>query len=79
MQKEMPAEIACLSVDKVKEIIAMNKRGEKVKKLESIENISIAPILDYQHAGDVESLSRFEDKPTGEEQNIRKRDHRRHR
>jgi cell fate regulator YaaT (PSP1 superfamily) len=79
MQKEMPAEIACLSVDKVKEIIAMNNRGEKIKKIESIENISIAPIIDYQNAGDVESLSRFEDKPTAEEQNKRKKDHRRHR
>ena len=63
MQKDMPAEIACLSVEKVKEIIDMNTRGEKVKKLESLENISIAPILDYQHSGDEESLSRFEDKP----------------
>jgi cell fate regulator YaaT (PSP1 superfamily) len=79
MQKEMPAEIACLTVDQVKDIIARNKRGEKVKKLESIETASIAPIIDYQYAGDMESLSRFEDKPTPEEQNKRKRDHRKHR
>jgi cell fate regulator YaaT (PSP1 superfamily) len=78
MQKDMPAEIACLTVDQVKEIIAMNKRGEKVKKLESVENISIAPILDYQHSLDEESLSRFEDKPT-ENQNRRNRDQRKHR
>ncbi|MBN1416313.1 MAG: hypothetical protein JW973_14520 [Bacteroidales bacterium] len=79
MQKEMPSDIACLSVDQVKEIIALNQRGEKVKKLESIVNISIAPILDYQHAVDEESLSRFEDKPTPEEQKYKKRNHRKHR
>jgi cell fate regulator YaaT (PSP1 superfamily) len=78
LQKDMPSEIACLSVDKVKEIIAMNKRGEKVKKLESIETMSIAPILDYQNSADEESLSRFEDKPA-ESQNKRNRDHRKHR
>lgn len=74
MQKDMPSEIACLSVDQVKEIIAMNRRGEKVKKLESIENVSIAPMLDYQQAGDEESLSRFEDKPS-QPQRKRNRNH----
>ncbi len=63
MQKDMPSDIACLTVDQVKEIIAMNKRGEKVKKLESVESISIAPIIDYQYAGDIESLSHIEDRP----------------
>jgi hypothetical protein len=47
------------------EVIAMNKRGEKVKKLESVENINIAPIIDYQYqnAVDEKTLTRFEDKP----------------
>lgn len=64
-KKEMPSEIVCLSVDQVKEIIEKNKKGEKVKKLESIENMNIAPIIDYQYknAVDEKILTRFEDKP----------------
>src|SRR3990172_5494360 len=64
-RKDMPSEIICLSVDQVIEIMEKNKRGEKVKKLESVENINIAPIIDYQYqnAVDEQSLTRFEDKP----------------
>jgi len=66
-RKDMPAEIVCLSVDQVMDIIEKNKRGEKVKKLESVESSNIAPIIDYQYqnAVDEKSLTRFEDKPTG--------------
>jgi cell fate regulator YaaT (PSP1 superfamily) len=65
-QKDLPSDIACLSVDQVKDIIEKNKQGEKVKKLESIENINIAPIIDYQYqnAVDEKSLTRFEDNPS---------------
>jgi len=65
-RKEMPSEIICLTVDQVMEIMAMNKRGEKVKKLESVENINIAPIIDYQYqnAVDEKILNRIEDKPS---------------
>jgi len=64
-KKDMPSEIVCLSVDQVLEIIAKNKKGEKVKKLESIENSNIAPIIDYQYknAVDEKILTRIEDKP----------------
>jgi cell fate regulator YaaT (PSP1 superfamily) len=64
-KKDMPSEIVCLSVGQVKEIIEKNKRGEKVKKLESLENINIAPIIDYQYknAVDEKIMTRFEDKP----------------
>jgi cell fate regulator YaaT (PSP1 superfamily) len=64
-KREMPAEIVCLSVDKVIEIIAKNRKGEKIKKLESTENINIAPIIDYQYknAVDEKILTRIEDKP----------------
>ncbi|MBN2274548.1 MAG: hypothetical protein JXR41_06760 [Bacteroidales bacterium] len=79
MQKDMPSEIACLSVDQVKDIIARNQRGEKVKKLESIENVNIAPILDYQNSADEESLSRFEDNPAAKPKNNKNKNHRKHR
>jgi len=63
-KRDMPSEIICLSVDKVLEVIEMNKRGEKVKKLESVENVNIAPILDYQYqnAVDEKILTHIEDK-----------------
>ena len=65
-KKDLPSEIVCLSIDQVSNIIEKNRRGEKVKKLESIENINIAPIIDYQYqnAIDEQSLTRFEDKPS---------------
>jgi cell fate regulator YaaT (PSP1 superfamily) len=65
-KKDMSSEIVCLSVDKVLEVIAQNKRGEKVKKLESVENINIAPIIDYQYqnAVDEKILTRIEDRPS---------------
>jgi hypothetical protein len=42
----------------------MNRRGEKVKKLESVANANIAPILDYQYqnAVDEKILTHIEDK-----------------
>jgi cell fate regulator YaaT (PSP1 superfamily) len=79
-KKDMPSEIVCLSVDHVKEIIEKNKRGEKVKKLESVENSNIAPIIDYQYknAVDEKILTRFEDKP-GNNKPQKKRHHNKHR
>lgn len=54
--------IACLSIEKVKEIIELNSRGEKIKKLESIDNTDVTSILEYVNVGSEESLTRFEDK-----------------
>ncbi len=63
-KRDMPSEIVCLTVDKVLEVIAMNRRGEKVKKLESVENANIAPLMDYQYqnAVDEKILTHIEDK-----------------
>ena len=61
--KESASEAACLAIDTVKEIIELNKKGEKVKKLESFEYVKITPIIDYHAVVDEESLSRFEDRP----------------
>ncbi len=65
-KREMPAEIVCLSVDQVIEVIEKNKRGEKVKKLEGVESSELAPIIDYQYknAVDEKILTRFEDRPS---------------
>ena len=77
-KKDMPSEIVCLSVDHVLEVLAMNKRGDKVKKLESIENSGIAPIIDYQYqnAVDEKILNRIEDSPSARPQ---KKHHNKHR
>ncbi len=61
--KESASEAACLEVETVKEIIERNKKGEKVKKLESFEYVKISPIIDYHNLADEESLKRFEDHP----------------
>jgi cell fate regulator YaaT (PSP1 superfamily) len=76
-RKDMPSEIVCLSVDKVHEIIARNRRGEKVKKLESVESSNMAPIIDYQYknAVDEKILTRFEDKPSQKPQKKRRHNH----
>ncbi len=64
-KKDAPSEIICLSVDQVRDFMARNRKGEKIKKLESIENINIAPIIDYQNENslDESNLSYYEDKP----------------
>ena len=78
-KKDMPSEIVCLSVDHVLEVLAMNKRGDKVKKLESIENSGIAPIIDYQYqnAVDEKILNRIEDSPSARPQKKLHNKHRR--
>ena len=78
-RKDMPSELVCLSVDHVLEVLAMNKRGEKVKKLESIENSGVAPIIDYQYqnAVDEKILTRIEDRPSSRPQKNRHNKHRR--
>lgn len=57
-----PVNVACLMVDKVKEIQEMNRRGEKIKKLESVENRDVASMIEYVTINDEEGLRRFEDK-----------------
>jgi cell fate regulator YaaT (PSP1 superfamily) len=63
MESERGLIITCLSVNQVKEIIAMNQRGEIPEKLLGFEEASIASIIEYQNAAGLESLTRFEDSP----------------
>ena len=55
--------ITCMSVDQVKEIIAMNQKGVVPEKLMGVEESSIASVIEYQNAAGIESLTRFEDAP----------------
>lgn len=70
-KKDMPSDIICLSVDQVNEVMEKNRKGEKVKKLESLVNADMAPIIDYQYknAVDEKIMTRFEDKPSARPNN----------
>ena len=59
--ENLPVNIACLPIETVKEIIEINSKGEKVKKLESVDNTDVTSILEYVNVGSEESLTRFED------------------
>lgn len=56
--------ITCLSVDDVKEIIEMNKRNKFPEVLTGVQESSIATVVEYQNSAGLESLTRFEDKPS---------------
>ena len=49
-------------VDRVNEIIALNKKGKKVNELIDVSNIEINEPLDYQSAVGEDSLTRFDEK-----------------
>ncbi len=68
--------IACLAVEKVKEIIELNKKGEKVKKLESVDSSDVTSMLEYVNVGSEESLTRFEDKVSETPKKKHRRKHR---
>ncbi|MBN2611358.1 MAG: hypothetical protein JXB00_07360 [Bacteroidales bacterium] len=74
-----PMDIACLSVEKVKEIIGLNKQGIKVKKLESVENVDVKSMLEYVNVGSEESLTRFEDKIADAPKKVNKHIHKKNR
>jgi cell fate regulator YaaT (PSP1 superfamily) len=77
-RRDLPSELVCLTVDKVIEVMELNRRGEKVKKLESVENSGMAPIIDYQYqnAVDEKILTRIEDKPSSKPFKKRRHKHR---
>jgi cell fate regulator YaaT (PSP1 superfamily) len=74
--EKTPVNIACLAVEKVKEIIELNNRGKKVKKLESVDSSDVTSILEYVNVGSEESLTRFEDKVVETPRKKHKRKHR---
>lgn len=59
--KETPEDVVCLTVEKVKEIIEANKRGEKVAKIKSIESRDWKSMIEYVTKEEEESLTNYED------------------
>lgn len=55
--------LTCMTVDTVREIVSMNKKGELPESLKGIEESVMAGMIEYQNAVGEESLTRFEDKP----------------
>jgi hypothetical protein len=51
-----------ISVDRVKEIIRLNKKGIKVDKLNSDKSVESKKALDYENVVGQDSLSRFDKK-----------------
>ena len=65
--KDMIANVKALSVDRVKEVVAINKKGKKAEVLdEDLVNKKTAPSVDYQNVVGQDSLTRFDEaKKTG--------------
>lgn len=64
-REEDKKSITCMSVETVKDIIALNKKGEYPESLKGEEEAAMASMIEYQNSVGSESLTRFEDKPTG--------------
>ncbi len=59
--KHMAANLVTISVDRAKEVIAANRRGEKVESLEDKTAVAPAePVVDYQNVVGQDSLTRFD-------------------
>ncbi|MCW3785793.1 PSP1 domain-containing protein [Plebeiibacterium sediminum] len=75
--KMIPANITEVPVDRVKEIIRMNKRGKKVPSLLDDRHVVVdkTKALDYQNVVGEDSISRFDEpkKPVSRNRNKRRR------
>lgn len=58
--------LTCMAVDTVKEVISQNRKNNFPEKLKGLEESvsAMAGVVDYQNPVGMESLTRFEDKPS---------------
>lgn len=61
-EKDMPASIVAISVDRVKEIIELNSKKKKVEKISLEEPVPVLAEPDYQNVVGQDSLTRFDEK-----------------
>ena len=61
-EKGVPVNLVPLSVDRVKEIIRINKTNKQVKELQDSRQDNIAAVPDYHNVIEQESLTRFDEK-----------------
>lgn len=71
LQEDEKKSLTCMSVDTVKEVIEMNANQKFPEKLKGIEEpaLSISGAVEYQNSVGLESLTRFEDKPSQQRSN----------
>ncbi|TAJ14853.1 hypothetical protein DMA11_03775 [Marinilabiliaceae bacterium JC017] len=60
--KDMPASIVAISVDRVKEVIELNSKKKKVEKISLEEPVPVMAEPDYQNVVGQDSLTRFDEK-----------------
>jgi cell fate regulator YaaT (PSP1 superfamily) len=63
--QNIPANLQVISVERAKEIMAINRRGEKVASLVVKDGEADVPQADYQNVVGQDSLTRFDKKPNG--------------
>ncbi len=61
-QKDVPANITEVSVDRVKEVIAMNRRGQRPHQLDDETKAAPAPEVGFANVIGQDDLTRFDDK-----------------
>jgi cell fate regulator YaaT (PSP1 superfamily) len=69
LETERGSRLACLSVDQVKEIIDLNKKGTLPDKFMGVEESAMSSMIQYENSVGSESLTRFEDKPSADANN----------
>lgn len=74
-QKDIPANLTALSVDRVKEVIAMNRQGKKPAELLDDVNLPVAEKpVGYANVVGQDDLTRFDDKQKSHPNKNRRRD-----
>ena len=72
--QNIPANLQVISVERAKEIIAINRRGEKVMSLVVKDGEPEVAPIDYQNVVGQDSLTRFDKKQGGEHRHFNRRD-----
>jgi cell fate regulator YaaT (PSP1 superfamily) len=75
-ERDSTGNVVMLTVDTVKEIIEINKRGKKVEKLASEVTTAVATEIDYTNVVGEDSITRFDEKNKKSNNRKRKNKHR---
>lgn len=71
--------LTCMSVEQVKDIVAMNAKGKVPDEVKGIQESAIASVIEYTNSVGAESLTRFEDKPVKKQKSAKKPHHKKRR
>jgi hypothetical protein len=76
-EKDIPVNLVQLSVDRVKEVIKINKTNKRVHELEDQSKVLDKKEFDYHNVIEQESLTRFDEKKGGRNKKYKLRKNRR--